>query len=237
MASIRSDYYAFGMQYQSNLVAGTPKNRYLYNGKELQDGLQLYDYGARLYDPVIGRWNAIDPLADEFDNVSPYNYGMNNPMLYMDPLGLDTLGINSSEPIQKGDAVRLEDGSIVPNLMAEAKVTGYRPVSAGSNLGGSGGNSDVNQGRGWLKSPVADAPVSSEFKSRRSCVGCSQTHGGTDYSVPIGTRVRATAPGTVARAYYSRTYGNTVIVNHGLSVQGVGNVYTLYAHGNSLQVK
>lgn len=63
-ASIRSDYYSFGMQYQSNLVAGTPQNRYLYNGKELQDGLQLYDYGARLYDPVTGRWLVIDPLDE-----------------------------------------------------------------------------------------------------------------------------------------------------------------------------
>ena len=90
---------------------------------------------------------------------------------------------------------------------------------------------------GWLNSPVGDAPISSEFKSHRTCVGCSQTHGGTDYSVPIGTSVVATAPGTVGRSYYSKTYGNTVIVNHGASPHGGGNVYTLYGHGNSLQVQ
>lgn len=91
-------------------------------------------------------------------------------------------------------------------------------------------------GGGWLNSPVGDAPISSEFKSHRTCAGCSQTHGGTDYSVPIGTPVVATAAGTVARAYKSSTYGNVVIVNHGASSHGGGNVYTLYGHGNSLNV-
>ncbi|MCE2397079.1 M23 family metallopeptidase [Candidatus Poribacteria bacterium] len=96
----------------------------------------------------------------------------------------------------------------------------------------------LEQGGGnWLSSPVGDAPISSEFMSTRNCAGCSNTHGGTDYAVPVGTPVVATAPGTVARSYRSGSYGNVVIVNHGEAAQGSGNVYTLYAHGSSLQVQ
>jgi RHS repeat-associated protein len=38
--------------------------QYMYNGKELQGefGLNNYDFGARNYDPALGRWMNIDPL-------------------------------------------------------------------------------------------------------------------------------------------------------------------------------
>ena len=58
-ATFGMDYYPFGLQYPGNMATGSPKNNYLYNGKELQDRLKLYDYGARFYDPVIGRWGTM----------------------------------------------------------------------------------------------------------------------------------------------------------------------------------
>lgn len=72
-------------------------NKYLYNGKELQDeqlggiNLDWYDYGARFYDPALGRWHSPDPLADNEHNLplSPYHFVNNNPLLYVDPNGLD----------------------------------------------------------------------------------------------------------------------------------------------------
>ena len=67
---------------------------YKYNGKELDlmHGLNTYDYGARQYNPVTGRWDRMDPLSEKYYNVSPYNYCMNNPIMFLDPDGRDPNG-------------------------------------------------------------------------------------------------------------------------------------------------
>src|SRR5690554_6120621 len=90
-----NNYYPFGLKHKGyNELADysvTNKYKYAYSGMEWQPelGLDLYDFGARNYDPAIGRWLNVDPLAEKHRNFSPYVYAANNPILYVDNDGKD----------------------------------------------------------------------------------------------------------------------------------------------------
>ena len=83
----RSDYEPYGAH---TTLSGTPQ-RYRYNGKEDQSfaGTPYLDYGARQYDPAIGRWMVPDPLAEKYYSVSPYVFCLGNPINKLDLDGYD----------------------------------------------------------------------------------------------------------------------------------------------------
>jgi len=90
-----SNYYPFGLKqkgYNEDISANgnSLAQQWKFGGKQYQEelGLDWYDISARNYDPAIGRWMNIDPLAEQGRRWSPYNYAMDNPVYFMDPDGM-----------------------------------------------------------------------------------------------------------------------------------------------------
>jgi len=94
-----NNYYPFGLKHKGYNelpdYSVTNKYKYAYGGKELNSelGLELYDFGARNYDAAIGRWLNVDPLAENSRRWTPYNYAYNNPIVFVDPDGMQSFGI------------------------------------------------------------------------------------------------------------------------------------------------
>jgi RHS repeat-associated protein len=87
-------YYATGMKMKGtweNTTANIPKIPYLYNGNDLVEDLALgiYITPNRILDPALFRFWQIDPAAEAYPDLSPYNFAFCNPLTFNDPSGAD----------------------------------------------------------------------------------------------------------------------------------------------------
>ncbi|MBQ2543511.1 MAG: hypothetical protein II556_01005 [Bacteroidales bacterium] len=85
----RNDFYPYGGRHANASLGMDAANRWRFSGKEIQTtaGVSLLDFGARLYDDRLCRWNALDPMADKYFSFSPYAYCAGEPVGVLDTDG------------------------------------------------------------------------------------------------------------------------------------------------------
>ena len=93
-----TDQYGYPIQYLHYLPFGETwvdqrasswNSRYTFSGKEKDEETGYSYFGARYYNSDLSIWLSVDPLADKYPSLSPYNYCLNNPIRLVDPDGRD----------------------------------------------------------------------------------------------------------------------------------------------------
>lgn len=160
-----SYYYPFGGIF---LSTGSDVQPYKYNDKELntEKGLNWYDYGARQYDAVLGRWNTVDPMAEKMYQWSPYTYCFDNPIKHIDEDGnIPWVAGLVGRAIDYGFQVlgnRFERKSWTQSL-TDVNVQSII-VSAGTSMTGVGLGNVVNKGIALTKVAQASTKVGTVIK-------------------------------------------------------------------------
>jgi RHS repeat-associated protein len=108
-------YYPFG---QDRSATGSG-NEYKFTGKE-ED---VYYFGARFYDPELGRWTQVDPLWDKYPGWSPYSYALDNPLVFVDPDGREILLGSASERLFAAFGYRSSNLRRIDDIVATYRST------------------------------------------------------------------------------------------------------------------
>ena len=181
-----SQYYPFGKIWDDFSWNGSTQP-FRFSGKELDKmhGLEWYDFGARMYDPGIGRFLTMDPRAEIDYSTSPYAYCGNNPIIRFDKDGriwdtiLDAafvaydLADAATQYISTGKVSNTTKAALTADAMAAAIPgltgaglavrTGEKAISTAANAGHGLKNAKaISEGRAFEKSELAVTKASGE---------------------------------------------------------------------------
>jgi len=126
-------YHPYGKRWYTS---GGSNIRHKFTGQELDDETGLYYYGARYYDPAIGRFVSADSIVQDYTDpqtLNRYSYCRNNPLIYVDPSGhlfiIDDIIIAAATYIAANAAVIAEGAAI------GAAIGGAQAAVTGGNIG------------------------------------------------------------------------------------------------------
>ena len=133
-----TNYYPFGGVFSTNEAAYTKSpdaQPYKYNGKELDrtHGLDWYDYGARNYDAIVPMFTSIDPKCEKYYNISPYTYCLNNPIMFIDPDGKESMRANGGGNFRMMGIITMVGGTLLVSAGTMYSIATY---GAGTVAGG-----------------------------------------------------------------------------------------------------
>ena len=123
-------YYAYGLKIAGISSRVMPEadegfvwNKNLFNDKEIvnEADLDWYEYGFRNYDPQIGRFVQLDPMTDDFPDLTPYQYASGDPIANIDLDGLEgesavTAGTQAGQVLDEGAQAAAKVGVTVDPL-------------------------------------------------------------------------------------------------------------------------
>ena len=142
-------YYPYGVL-MADISTNHNEQNYKYGGKELDRkyGLDLYDFEARQQDPLIGgRFTSVDPMAGDYNWLSPYAYCGGDPINYIDPTGMNQYFLHSDGHISlalktdddydelyatdargnytKDKSIKVKDRCVLPELSVQGITDSY----------------------------------------------------------------------------------------------------------------
>jgi RHS repeat-associated protein len=236
----KDDYYPFGMQMDSRCSASSADPRYKFTGQERDAETGYDDFGARYYDARLGRFLSVDRYEPKFPGISPFTYGANNPVLFIDMNGDSTswnllAGSKTHPPFSNEKQQPL--GGYPGQTAAELIVAGLSKLE---KLAGLPNLSFINNliAGGSIGAPGAAGTVAGEVKTAQTIaktadVGGKAAEEGTvvyrvfgDAARPFGRSWTTIDPGTVgdfrvAAGLPAENTGRFVIQGVLNSVEGV----------------
>ena len=164
-AGVESNHWDYNLYYPYGCpTRSIYSDRYMYSGKELDNmnGLRLYDFPARPYDAISTRFLSPDPLRSKYPHISPYAYCANNPIMFIDPNGMEiwindinyTIGMSYSgtDDFIKNTIMALntiaECGgeSLISDLIKSEKRYNYKKTSKASSYANPLGDGNIEIG-------------------------------------------------------------------------------------------